>query len=120
MSAMSFHIVICRAGETREYIREVEMHDATREAVIAGLIAGEYSEPLRVLLISEPARILNEFDSCICQCSDVSESIAMAILHRAGMHGDRSEFWSRRRELLGFCQTHAGIAATNETMQAAE
>ena len=110
---MSFYLVVCRVGETREYIPETHLGvDTTREDVINDLMSGAYDRPLRVLEISEPRNVLCGW------VLDVSETIALEILRRSMARNFGLEEWSRRRDLQNFCEEHAGVATFNEAFAA--
>jgi len=87
-----YHIVICGFRNGPSFL-ETDLDHADFESVVTNMMVGEYSDPLRVVMLNPETQ----------RCEDVSHAVANEILRRLAFEG---------REvpplLEGFIDSHAG------------
>jgi hypothetical protein len=92
-AAPNYHLVICAFRDGPSFL-ETGLDSADRETVIRNMMAGEYSDPLRVVMFNP------ETD----HCADVSRAVAEEVLRR--LADDDSELPA---SLQGFVESHTGL-----------
>ena len=88
-----FYVVVNRYGKHGIAFAETGLDRANYETTIAGLISGQHSDPLRVIMFNPETN----------RSEDVSRAIAQEILRRLGLEGPEIP-----RELEDFIDRHAG------------
>jgi hypothetical protein len=71
-----YHIVVCNFRDGPAFL-ETDLNCADFDTIVTNMIVGEYSEPLRVILLNPEAR----------RCEDVSHAVAVEILRRLAIEG---------------------------------